>query len=85
LCDRVGIMDEGKLIAEDSVQNLISKHGGKSTLIVETSKGITKIETDQPVKEIIRLNEEDTILSLQMETPNLEKAFLNITGKHLRD
>lgn len=85
LCDRVGIMDEGKLVAEDSVEKIISDFGGKSLLTVETSKGKTKIETDQPVKEIIRMNEEDTILSLQMESPNLEKAFLNITGKHLRD
>jgi ABC-2 type transport system ATP-binding protein len=85
LCDRVGIMDEGKLIAEDTVEKLISDFGGKSILTVETSNGKTKIETDQPVKEIIRMNEESTILSLQMESPNLEKAFLNITGKHLRD
>lgn len=85
LCDRVGIMDEGKLVAEDTVENLIAEFGGKSVLTIETSKGKTKIETDQPVKEIIRINEEDTILSLHMESPNLEKAFLTITGKHLRD
>lgn len=85
LCDRVGIMDEGKLVAEDTVENLIAEFGGKSMLTIETSLGKTKIETDQPVKEIIRINEEQTILSLQMESPNLEKAFLNITGKHLRD
>ena len=85
LCDRVGIMDEGKLVAEDTVEKLISDFGGKSILMVETNNGKTKIETDQPVKEIIRMNEESTILSLQMESPNLEKAFLNITGKHLRD
>lgn len=85
LCDRVGIMDEGKLVAEDTVEKLISDFGGKSILTVETSNGKTKIETDQPVKEIIRMNEESTILSLHMESPNLEKAFLNITGKHLRD
>lgn len=44
-----------------------------------------QIETDEPVKEIIRINEEDSITSLQMESPSLETAFLNITGKHLRD
>jgi ABC-2 type transport system ATP-binding protein len=85
LCDSVGIMDEGKLVAMDTVQKLISNFGGKSTLTIETSKGQTKIETDEPVKEIIRINEEETIVSLQMESPSLEKAFLNITGKHLRD
>lgn len=85
LCDRVGIMDEGKLVAEDSVEKLIADHGGKSLLTVKTSKGKMKIETDQPVQEIIRINNEETILSLHMESPSLEKAFLNITGKHLRD
>ena len=85
LCDRVAIMDEGKVIAEDTVGKLIATYGGKSVLIVETSQGRTEIETDEPVKEIIRINEQDTILTLQMESPNLEKAFLNITGKHLRD
>jgi ABC-2 type transport system ATP-binding protein len=85
LCDRVGIMDEGKLVAEDTVENLITNFGGKSVLTIETSKEKIKIETDQPVREIIRVNEEDAIISLQMESPTLEKAFLNITGKHLRD
>jgi ABC-2 type transport system ATP-binding protein len=85
LCDRIGIMDEGKLVAEDTVQKLISDYGGKSLLIVETSNGKITIETDQPVKEIIRMNDEEKIISLQMESPSLEKAFLNITGKHLRD
>jgi ABC-2 type transport system ATP-binding protein len=85
LCTRVGVMDEGKLVAEDTISNLISGYGGKSLLIVETSTRKIKIETDQPVKEIIRINAEDDIISLQMESPTLEKAFLNITGKHLRD
>jgi ABC-2 type transport system ATP-binding protein len=85
LCSRVGVMDEGKLVAENTVAQLISEYGGKSLLTVETSKGKTKIETDEPVKEIIRINEADNIISLHLESPSLEKAFLNITGKHLRD
>lgn len=85
LCNRVGVMDEGKLVAEDTVEKLIANYGGKSTLTVETVRGKIKIETDQPVKEIIRINSEDDIISLHMESPSLEKAFLNITGKHLRD
>lgn len=85
LCTRVGIMDEGKLVAEGSVEKIISDFGGKSILTVETKKGKTKIETDEPVKEIMRINAEEAITSLQMESPTLEKAFLNITGKQLRD
>ncbi len=85
LCDVIGIMDEGKLVAEGTVEKLIAGYGGKSVLTIETSQGKTTIETDQPVKEIIRLNEVENIISLQMESPSLEKAFLHITGKHLRD
>jgi len=85
LCDRVAILDEGRLLVQDTVDTIIANYGGKSLLTIETRNGKTKIETDQPVTEIIRINEEDTILSLHLESPSLEKAFLTITGKHLRD
>jgi ABC-2 type transport system ATP-binding protein len=85
LCDAVAIMDEGKLVATGTVEVIVARHGGQSILTVETSKGKSKIETSEPVREIIRINSEEQIISLKMESPNLEKAFLNITGKHLRD
>lgn len=85
LCDAVAIMDEGRLVASGSVDELIALHGGESILTVVTNKGKMQIETREPVQEIIRINNEDAIISLKMESPNLEKAFLNITGKHLRD
>jgi ABC-2 type transport system ATP-binding protein len=85
LCDAVAIMDEGKLVATGTVDEIVARHGGQSILTVETSKGKSKIETSEPVREIIRINSEEQIISLKMESPNLEKAFLNITGKHLRD
>jgi ABC-2 type transport system ATP-binding protein len=85
LCDSVAIMDEGKLVAMGSVDEIIANHGGQCVLTVETSKGKSKIETAEPVQEIIRINAEEQILTLKMESPSLEKAFLNITGKHLRD
>lgn len=85
LCGKAAIMDEGKVVAAGTIRQLIADFGGKSLLTVETSKGKMQIETDEPVKEIIRINEEDSITSLQMESPSLETAFLNITGKHLRD
>jgi len=85
LCDTVAILDEGKLVAKGTVEELIALHGGQSILTVETSKGRSRIETHEPVQEIVRIHAEEQIISLKMESPNLEKAFLNITGKHLRD
>ncbi|MBL0739986.1 ABC transporter ATP-binding protein [Chryseolinea lacunae] len=85
LCDAVAILDEGKLVAKGTVEELIAQHGGQSVLTVETTKGRSRIETDAPVDAIVRIHAEEQILSLKMESPNLEKAFLKITGKHLRD
>lgn len=85
LCNTVAILDEGKLVASGAVEELIALHGGQSVLTVETRKGKSRVETNAPVEAIVRIHAEEHILSLKMESPNLEKAFLNITGKHLRD
>jgi ABC-2 type transport system ATP-binding protein len=85
LCDSVAIMDEGKLLASAPVDEIVSRHGGLSILTVHTKNGRIRIETPSPVQEIIRINSEEEILSLKMESPSLEKAFLNVTGKQVRD
>ncbi len=85
LCDHVAIMDEGKLLAAGTVDEVIKRHGGDTLLMVETANGKMKFETSDAVADIVRINAEQPILSLKMESPGLEKAFLNITGKQLRD
>lgn len=85
LCDSVAIMDEGKILARGTVNDVIENYGGLATLTMETSNGVIQIETSNPVQEIIRVHQEAQIISLRMNSPSLEKAFLNITGKHLRD
>ena len=39
LCDRVAIVDAGKLLALDSVAGLVAKHGGASVVTAELSNG----------------------------------------------
>ena len=85
LCDRVGIMDHGKLLALDTVEGLIAAHGGKSTILAERSDGEIRIETEDPMAELVRLQEGGTLLRFAVESPDLEGVFLNLTGKHLRD
>jgi ABC-2 type transport system ATP-binding protein len=53
LCDRIAIVDHGRLLALGSVDDLISAHGGEATVVVQG--------------------------------PTLEKVFLNMTGRSLRD
>jgi len=85
LCDRVGIIDHGKLLALDSVKNLIEMYGGESTLHAEYKDREEKIRTKQPIKELERLVKEGGMHCFHMESPNLEGVFLKLTGKHLRD
>lgn len=100
LCDRVAIMDHGKVLAHGTVEALIDSHGGKSvvraTLAEAPSSSLTvegelagntlRIETDSPFEAVARLGREPVeIVSLRVDRPDLEKVFLNLTGRRLRD
>ena len=85
LCARVGIMDHGKLLAMDAVDNLIAAHGGKSVLTVERADGEVAVETDDPLAELTRLQKEGELHRFRVDRPDLERVFLNLTGRHLRD
>lgn len=85
LCGRVGIMDHGRLLALDTVDALIAAHGGSSVVIAERADGQQRIETDDPVKELTRLQEGGQLLRFRVDSPDLEAVFLNLTGRYLRD
>jgi len=85
LCDRVGIIDHGKLLALDTVDALLKKHGGRNAIVVDTGGREDRILTDDAVGELIRLRQENTLRGLRLENPSLETVFLNLTGRHIRD
>ena len=85
LCDRVGIMDHGKLLALDTVDTLIKQHGGNSVIIIEKNDGEQRIETQNPIEEIIKLQKETELRGFRLLNPSLETVFLNLTGRTLRD
>ncbi|MBN2029875.1 ABC transporter ATP-binding protein [bacterium] len=85
LCDHVGILDHGKLLALDTVKNLIDKYGGESTILAEYEDREEKIQTRQPVKDLEKLMKRGSIRHFHMESPSLEGVFLKLTGKQLRD
>ncbi len=85
LCDRVGVMDHGKLLALDAVERLIEKHGGKSVVTAQTAAGDERIETDDPVAELSRLQAGGKLEHFRVDRPDLEAVFLNLTGRTLRD
>ena len=100
LCDRVAIMDRGKILANDSVENLITKHGGHAVVEAELlhapADGVTlpgrfdgrtlRHETDTPLEDLARLASSGLSFStLKIERPDLESVFLSLTGRSLRD
>jgi ABC-2 type transport system ATP-binding protein len=85
LCDRVGIMDSGRLLALNTVPNLVSLHGGKSVVTAVWPDREAKVETDDPVREFNRFKSDPALIGLRVDKPTLEQVFLNLTGRRLRD
>jgi ABC-2 type transport system ATP-binding protein len=86
LCDRVGIIDRGRLLALGTVAELTQRHGGKS--VVTLHKGDDtheRIETDDPVREIQRVLSNGHVQNVRIDRPDLESVFLGLTGRSLRD
>jgi ABC-2 type transport system ATP-binding protein len=85
LCDRVAILDHGRVLALDTVPRLLAAHGGASALIVDTPEGTRRIDTDAPLDALNRVAAETTVTRFHMERATLEQVFLHLTGRTLRD
>ncbi len=99
LCQRVAIVDHGQLLALDTVDALINRHGGKCLLWAELAcppenpnslpgelDGLSwQLKTDKPVEDLkILLTCGVEIRDLHANFPNLQTVFLNLTGRSLR-
>ena len=100
LCDRVAIMDHGKILDMGTVDELIDRHGGSSVVKAELVRppedvdvlpaaldGMSlRFETDSPFEEIGRLSSAGVAFrTLEVARPDLESVFLSLTGRSLRD
>jgi ABC-2 type transport system ATP-binding protein len=86
LCDRIGILDKGHMLALGAVDDLIREYGGDSLVSYTTSAGRVTTQSSHPVGEIQRaLLEHPELSDLSLVRPNLEQVFLNLTGRHMRD
>ena len=82
LCDRVGIIDHGKLIALDTPQGLLKKTGN---IVVETGE-------DETSKVSFFWNREDATKyaaysdqDVFIRKSNLEDVFIGLTGRKVRE
>ncbi|MEP0845399.1 MAG: ABC transporter ATP-binding protein [Phycisphaerae bacterium] len=85
LCDRIAIIDRGRLLALGTVDELLRAHGGRSRLIAGTDGGEHVVETDDPLAELARLRAAGRLRDFRVQGPDLESVFLHLTGRTLRD
>jgi ABC-2 type transport system ATP-binding protein len=100
LCDRVAIMDHGKILDLDSVPALIGRYGGRSVVKAELTRApghavalpaaldglAMRFESERPLEEVARLTSDGVAFqTLEITRPDLETVFLSLTGRSLRD
>ncbi len=100
LCDRIGIIDHGSLLATDTVDGLIERHAGVPSMVANlrappgdpaslpgTLDGLTlRVETTDPLETAAALQTAGVdVESITTERPGLEDVFLRLTGRSLRD
>ena len=100
LCDRVAIIDHGRLLACDTVAALVQAHGGKPVVEVELASapppgaslpgpvvdGCRRFVVDEPEMALAELRATGLAWrSLRVQRADLETVFLDLTGRSLRD
>ena len=85
LCDRIAIVDAGKLLALGTVAELLATYGGPPTLVVQAGGTEHRVQTPDPLAELNRVAAQTRVDAFQMEQPTLEQVFLHLTGRRLRD
>ena len=85
LCDRVAIVDRGKLLALDTVPGLLAAHGARPVLVIESPEGERRLSTDDPLGALNGAAARGAITGFRVEHATLEQVFLHLTGRTLRD
>jgi ABC-2 type transport system ATP-binding protein len=84
LCDRVAILDHGKILDIDSVENLIVRHGGPSHIEAEFEDKSMSPEKIRPFIDNRNVIFEEAKVSFQTDRPMESLAELNRSGLRFR-
>jgi ABC-2 type transport system ATP-binding protein len=100
LCDRVAIMDQGKILDLDTIPALLARYGGRAVVKGELVRppvngmqlpgvldGLSlRFDSERPLEEVARLATAGIAFqTLEVARPDLETVFLSLTGRSLRD
>jgi ABC-2 type transport system ATP-binding protein len=84
LCDRVAILDHGRILDMDSVENLIVKHGGPSHIEAEFEEKMLDLDKIKPFIEDKNVQFEETKIRFATSQPMESLAMLNRSGARFR-
>jgi ABC-2 type transport system ATP-binding protein len=85
ICDRIAIVDHGRMLALGTVADLVSRHGGDPILVVVEGGVERRIPTRDPAGELSRILAAGRVEDFRVERADLEAVFLHLTGRRLRD
>jgi ABC-2 type transport system ATP-binding protein len=85
LCDRVAIVDHGRVLALGTVAELVRLHGGEPVLVASLDGVEQRIPARDPARALLALARERHVEDFRVERATLETVFLNLTGRRLRD
>lgn len=85
LCDRIAIVDQGRLLALGTLDELLVAHAGPPVLVATTADGEVRRPTARPLETLTTLAASTTVTDFRVERPTLEDVFLQLTGRSLRD
>lgn len=84
LCDRVAIIDRGRIMDMDSVENLINRHGGPSHIEAEFEEKESNINKIKPFVDDENIQLKESKIRFQTSRPMESLAKLNSSGMRFR-
>ena len=82
VCDRIAVLDEGRIVAEDAPQSLKLRYARNRVVVVTRTRGVVETAKDASAADGLRdLFAAGEVLSIHSDEPNLEEVFLELTGR----
>jgi len=101
LCDKVAILDQGRILALDVIEDLVAGYGGPTQVTVEfadgqvpnldqmegiVENGVWKFPTEDPIEALQQLAAEGfAIASVRVEAPGLASVYESLTGRRAQE
>jgi ABC-2 type transport system ATP-binding protein len=85
LCDRIAIVDRGRVLAIGTLAELLAAHGGPPQLVVRRGDHEWREAVADPLARLNAIAQDGPVDDFRVERPRLEQVFLHLTGRQLRD